>query len=273
VKGKTVHSILKQIYDIGGRFLQRHPVHTAFWIPMSKKLARQKIAHALRDKSPISELTRSTFMRKILTDGQSSKGNLPMEDILDQINAILLRVIVPEQECINDQCMEDILMDEVEKLIKNHTTKVDSSILEGIDDRGEESTRLDDIETSQTQSIPKSKMIDGIPKANGTMKQQDEPVTQAAVPASCKCNVVTWKPRHKGYSFELENEACISSDNDAKHNNLERKLEFKVNIVNATMNDELFTLSGDLPMDFSEHDFEYLVASLDNISEDDEVFW
>jgi hypothetical protein len=259
-KGKVVHSILKQIEIIGGRFLERHHVNAGFWLPAPKKIVRRKISHALRDKNPIPELNRAIPRLDILTNSLSWECNLQTEHIFNEINAALLRAIIPEGECFNDQCVEDILIDKLEEFINSRI--LNRPILQEFDDHEKELTRSN----SLFQSYTKSMFITNINKCNsknGKMTDQEKAVRFASESALYN---FTRTPSHKGCSLELENEVCDPFDKDfallmkLPHINLESTV--------LTLNDEMLSVEEDLPKDFTETEFECLVASLDHVTND-----
>jgi len=66
-KSKIVHTIYDDIMKAGGRFLKNDP-NTGLWHPVERKMAREKIAHALRD---------AVGMRIKLTDTSASSLLVP----------------------------------------------------------------------------------------------------------------------------------------------------------------------------------------------------
>jgi hypothetical protein len=200
---------------------------------------------------------------KILIENLSWRYNIQADHIFDEINATLLQAIVPEQECFNDQCVEDILINELENFINNRTNKLDMSTHQVFNHRKEKSTTQDPFPMHYTQSKSHSGIIDCRPM--DTMMVDQHGVDNSA--SESLISNFTWNLSHEGSSFASENKIYDSYENEGEYNYLERMLQFEVVGTRISLNNEIYSLSEDLPAEFSETELECLVASLDRVSD------
>jgi hypothetical protein len=261
-KGKVVQSILKRIEILGRRFLERHQVNAGFWLPAPKKIVRKKISHALRNKNPILELNLAMPRLKILTNNLSCECSIQTEHIFNEINDVLLRATIPKGECFNDQSVQDILMNDVEEFIHSRIIELDCSLRQVFVDHEEESTRVNSLFTSDAKSTFEPHINKCISK-NGKMIDQEKAVHLAS---ESSLHNVTRKPNHNGCSLELENEICDPFDKAFRI--LERRPHVNIESTILTLNDEMLCVAEDLPKDFTETEFDCLVASLDHVTND-----
>ena len=82
--------------------------------------------------------------------------SIQADHFFDEINATLLRVTVPEQECFNDQLVEDILTNRIEEFINRYDTQLHCLLLKVFDNHDDESTNDDPFAQSSMVSISKT---------------------------------------------------------------------------------------------------------------------
>jgi hypothetical protein len=194
----------------------------------------------------------------MLTDNTFGGYNLQTERVFDEIHATLLSAILPEQECFNDQCVEDVLMDELEKFINSHMTKLDYSVLRLDDDYKQDSTRMDSYAQSYIKSRSMSKIIECSSRKRVILDQDD----MAHLVSESVAQNVSRKRSHIDDLFEM----CNSLEKDYRL--LELPLHFESVSIKLSSNNQLLSVPEDLPQDYSEIELECLVASLDNANDD-----
>jgi hypothetical protein len=114
-KSLVVQSLVRQIRQAGGRFLENHDPHQEMWIQVSDKVMRGKVSHALRDKHFHANLE---FAKTIMCSIHLRTGDRQRIDGDDNfvavVNERLLRVELPdERKCASGSNVECILTHEI----------------------------------------------------------------------------------------------------------------------------------------------------------------
>jgi hypothetical protein len=107
-KGKVVSEILQHIQMAGGRFLERDKCNPYCWLPVSTKLARMKVSHALRDKCTLDRPDEAHFVVKLRINDYSA---IKKEMFLDELTCALLRLPLPIRD--ENHYVDSMLRNEV----------------------------------------------------------------------------------------------------------------------------------------------------------------
>ena len=122
----VVDSIVDQIREAGGRFVEKVARDQDVWLQVSEKVAREKVSHALRDKCPLSTLAdaKSSLKRRL------ADPNRKTDDYhFIAANERLLRVDLPESDHATDEAVEYILTTEIESIGVAASTVSDDSLM------------------------------------------------------------------------------------------------------------------------------------------------
>jgi hypothetical protein len=112
--------------EAGCRFLEKLEREEDVWLQVSEKVAREKVSHALRDKSPVSTLTdaKSRLKRRL-----ADPNNKTDDYHFIAANERLLRVALPDSEHKTDEAVEKILTAEIESIGVISASTVSNSFL------------------------------------------------------------------------------------------------------------------------------------------------
>ena len=253
-KSLIVESIIGQIRVAGGRFVEKLERDQHFWLEVSDKFAREKVAHALRDKYPLTTLTDAkSKLKNRLADPNRNTDDYHFIAATER----LLRVHLPESEHATDEAVGRILTAEIESLGVSAPT-VSSNLF------GEQQSQVSI--SSPPRALSRPKEVSPPP----VVTQFSDDKRDGLVFASCsdeifgrryssldhKTNDMFW---NLNTTFELAlvppnmvlgddrfNNVLDVDDDDNEHD-----------VVTDWNND------GDLPYDFTADDFDNLVARLD----------
>jgi hypothetical protein len=254
-KGVVVNSIVNQVQLAGGRFLERtkHLQYGEIWSPVNPALARQKVAHALRDKYPLD--SEGKVFRRLKTDIASLSWQFGIweDHLYHMINCYVLNTDLPRMEHASDNYIEGILFQEIAHLLNTqaelamHNKKVmNKDHFMSIESIPKDKLRKCPAVNSHKDGICSRCMIvsDVTTSINNDLATAIDNHLMNNVPA--KCTAIS----------------CIHLDDIEKYN-LSFIDEFDHKLDKSL---EVGMLMDDLPEGFSEKDCEELVSSLDHLS-------
>jgi hypothetical protein len=153
-KGVVVNSIVNQVQLVGGRFLEltKHLNNEIFWSLVIPNVAREKVAHALRDKYPLDSERIGFRTLKNNIANFSRRNDLKEDDLYDLVNSYILTTDLPSMKNASDSYIEEILFKELARLLN---TQAEMEMLKKFVVNDNPFTQIESIVKSIPRKYPK----------------------------------------------------------------------------------------------------------------------
>lgn len=256
-KSSVVASVLRQIRNAGGRFLVLNADEKV--VLASEKVAKEKISHALRDKTPFEGMKVARERLRIRLGEDAS----PCEHYHYLVaNERLLRVDLPSDQHAADDKFERILAEEIELLSYHRDAPVAGGATSIAFNKQPQFSASSSVE--DPRQIKPPNVQEGLPRKIGDVINGRSNVFGHSRPQSRSVwgelftrEMIDEANTSSSWRTETEFEpSLVMSDGQSENDLLEEEED-----VIADWN-----LSEDLPHNFTEDDCENLVAMLDYAS-------
>jgi hypothetical protein len=268
-KSRVVNSIVKQVQQLEGRFLERCDEHGACWLPVSSDIARRKVSHALRDKFPMEPLQKSFGELKARIKLCFVKCNVEEDRLYDKLNMRVLQALLPNMDHASDAYIENLLTYEVEQFI--------SSLLRFADESSAQAKQV--MSQMELHSIAYSECLSHDDDNFQTTEFQFE-VFMGEIDCKARnnsCNDLGFNEAaanvEKSEEREVTNKYTSCHDLNVHHSfSKDKKPDIAATLLDDLLVDAegkvhpIVNSFGDLPQGFTANDCEKLLASLDHLS-------